>query len=116
MGSIDARVDAGRASARGRAAAMFGTPALRQQLAPRGRDPEFDIWKAHRAVVIPVILTYSGEGPPPDTLDSAYRVVTVGGTAVGEDGWRVPITPITVFCTLTGSIAAGWRVSAIDAQ
>jgi hypothetical protein len=114
MSAVDARVDASRAEARARAAAQYGTPGLQQQLRGAGRDPEFDAWRAHRAVVTPVLVPYSGEAPPPDTLNRAYRAVTVRGTAAGEDGWQAPVAAVTVFCTLTGSADAGWKVSSID--
>ncbi len=116
MSSVDARVDRDRAAARSRAATQYGTLALQQQLRGVGRDPEFDTWRAHRAVVTPVLVAYSGEAPPPDTPNRAYRAVTVRGTATGEDGWQAPTAPVTVFCTLTGSPETGWRVSAIDVQ
>ena len=103
--------DTSEADARQRAAAQHGTARLAAALGSgRGRSLEFDEWASHGASVEVTVGPYIGDAldaPPPG---QAYRGVVVSREAVGLDGWRAPLSPASIVCTLIPAepTSAGW--------
>lgn len=111
---MDTTRDSSEADARQRAADRYGTPRLAGELTGgHGRSLDFPTWASHRATITTGPQPYAGEPLGRDQPTLAYRAAVVTRDAIGADGWRQPLPPAAVFCTLVPA-GGGWVVDHID--
>lgn len=112
--SVDTTQDTSEADARARAAARYGTPRLTGELTGgHGHSLDFPTWATHRATLTTGLQPYAGDSLPADQPTMAYRATVVTRQALGADGWRQPLPPAAVFCTLTPA-TGGWLVDRVE--
>ena len=112
--AVDTTRDTSESDARARAAQRYGTPRLAAELdGGHGQSLDFPTWAVHHATVTTTLRPYAGDPLPADQPTVVYRATVVTRQALGADGWRQPLPPAAVFCTLAPA-HGGWLVDHVD--